>query len=128
MNFLTHEQRTIGSQRVRIEELEEEVRQMRQNLAPVVLFPTSWGLTVTQQRMLTAFCKSPNGFLTHEQLFIVTGSNAEEADNLVKVQINRLRRATEHLGIKVVNKFTLGYEITPESKAFVKSTLERCTA
>jgi DNA-binding response OmpR family regulator len=127
--MLTAEQRTIARQRERIDELEEELRQTRDNLAPVaVLFPARWGLTPTQQRALAAFCKAPNGFLSHEQLFIAIGSKATEADNLIKVQIMLLRKAVQKLGIKIITRRGDGYEITPESKAFIKDVLDRVAA
>lgn len=125
MNYMTPSEQTIATQRVKIEELEETVRQMRESLAPVVLFPKAWGLTPTQQRVLAAFAKAPNGYLSHEQIFIAADSNAEGADNLVKVQIAKLRRKTEDLGIKIVKRWGIGYELTPESLAFLKATIGR---
>lgn len=120
---LTSEQRTISAQRIRIEELEEQIRQMRENIAPVVLFPKSWELRPAQQRIPAAFARAPNGFLTTEQIFVALDSDATEADNLVKTQICGLRRRVENLGIKIVTRWSLGYEMTPDSVAFVRSTI-----
>jgi DNA-binding response OmpR family regulator len=123
VNFISREQQTIASQRVQIEELEETVRQMRENLAPVVLFPIEWGLSASQTRTLAAFCRAPGGFLTHEQIFIAAGSKAEGADNLVKVHIANLRRKTEGLGIAILKRWGVGYEMTPESLAIIRDVI-----
>ena len=123
MNFISREQQTIASQRVQIEELEETIRQMRENLAPAVLFPIEWGLSASQTRTLAAFCRAPGGFLTHEQIFIAAGSKAEEADNLVKVHIANLRKKTKGLGIKIMKRWGVGYEMTPESLAIIRAAI-----
>lgn len=117
---LSAEQRTIASQRVRIEELEEELRQTKESLAPMFRFPPRWNLTVAQQRMLSAFCK--NGALSREQLLTVMESKARTRE-VVDVQISLLRRKLESLGVKIINIYGVGYEITPDSKAFIKSVL-----
>lgn len=120
---ISSQDRTIAVQRERIECLEEELRQLRDNLAPITLFPIEWRLTATQQRIMAAFHKSRDGFLTHEQVFIASGSLAEEADNLVKVQIMHLRKRIRPLGITIEKRWGLGYSISPESKLILKAAL-----
>jgi two-component system cell cycle response regulator CtrA len=120
---ITSQDRTIAEQRVRIECLEEELRQLRQSLAPVVLFPIEWKLTATQQRLVAAFYKSHDGFLTHDQVFLASGSEAEEADNLVKVQIMHLRKKIKPLGLEINKRWGLGYEMPPESRDIIRSAI-----
>lgn len=115
--------KTIAEQRERIECLEEELRQLRESLAPVTLFPIEWRLTATQQRIMAAFYKAHDGYLSHEQVFIASGSLAEEADNLVKVQIMHLRKKVAPLGMDIKKRWGLGYEMTPESRAIIKGAL-----
>ena len=124
MNFLSREAQTIATQRVRIEELEETLRQMRENLAPAMLFPIEWKLTVTQARMLAAFYRAPNGFLSHEQLFAAMQSKAEEADNLLKVQVAKLRQKAEPLGINILKRWGVGYEMPAESRAVIGAAIK----
>lgn len=120
---LTHEQRTIATQRAKIEELEEQIRQMRAAASvSVPPFPKHWNLTPTHHRMLAAFAKSPDGFVGHEQLFIATASRSDDP-NLLKVQITKLRKAVQYLGIKIVNRWGYGYEVTAESHAFIKAAM-----
>lgn len=115
--------RIVAQQRDRIEYLEEELRQLRESLAPLTLFPTEWRLTATQQRMLSAFYKAADGFLSHEQVFVAAGSHAEESDNLVKVQIGLLRKKIKPLGLEIKSRWALGYELTAESKVVMKALL-----
>jgi len=118
------QERTIAEQRERIDYLEEELRQLRANLAPITLFPIEWRLTATQQRIMAAFHRAHDGFLTHQQVFVASGSRAEESDNLVKVQIMHLRKKVAPLGMEISKRWGLGYEITPESKCIIKNALE----
>lgn len=115
--------RTIAEQRERIEYLEEELRQLRESLAPITLFPIEWKLTATQTRLMAAFYKAHDGFLSHEQVFHASGSIAEEADTLVKVQIMHLRKRIAPLGMVIQKRWGLGYEITPETKGIIKNAL-----
>jgi DNA-binding response OmpR family regulator len=121
-------EQTVRSQRIRIEELEEELRQTKQSLhVTPVLFPSEWGLTPAQARLLGAFTKSP--FLTHEKCFLAVALNHQtEADNLVKVQIVNLRKKIEPLGLKIINRWGEGYEMPEDSVAFLREALTRRTA
>ncbi|QPF87002.1 helix-turn-helix domain-containing protein [Bradyrhizobium genosp. L] len=121
--FVSPDQRTIADQRVRIEELEEELRQLKSRIAPPVTFPGAWNLYPSQHRLLAAFSASRDGFLSSDQIYIALGSEAEYADNLIKAQICHLRRKVDRLGIKIVCRKELGYEMTPDSVAFVRSVL-----
>jgi len=123
---LSQQDRTIFRQRERIEELEEEVRQLkiqiRDTLSPVTLFPLSWGLTPTQERLLAALYRAA-GSLTHEQCFAAIGSRADDMRSLVAVQISKLREKIKPLGLKVVNRWAIGFEMPPESKAIVSASI-----
>lgn len=105
----------VATQRVRIEELEEELRQMRESLAPPdVTFPMHWKLTPAQRRLLSAFAKTP--FLTHEQCLVAIALNpVVDADGLVKVQISKARRKIERMGLEIVNRWGEGYEMPSDS-------------
>lgn len=120
---ISSQDRTIAEQRDRIDYLEEELRQLRESLAPITLFPIEWKLTATQQRIMAAFYKSADGFLSHDQVFRASGSLADEPDNLVKVQIMHLRRKIAQLGMQIKKRWGLGYEITPESRIAIKKAL-----
>lgn len=117
------QERTIADQRIRIEELEEEVRQLHETLAPITLLPIEWKLTATQQRIMAAFCKASDGFLTHQQIFLASGSKAEEYDNLVKVQIMHLRKKISVLGLEIEKRWGLGYELTAASREIVRNAI-----
>jgi DNA-binding response OmpR family regulator len=120
---ISSQDRTIAQQRERIECLEEELRQLRSSLAPVLMFPIEWKLTATQQRLVAAFYKAPDGYLSHEQVFLASGSGAEEADNLVKVQIMHLRKKIAPLGLNIQKRWGLGYEMPPESRAIIGAAI-----
>lgn len=108
-------EQTVSTQRVRIEELEEELRQMRESLAPpAITFPMHWKLTPAQRRLLSAFIKTP--FLTHEQCAVALALNPViDPDGLVKVQISKARRKIERMGLQIINRWGEGYEMPKES-------------
>jgi two-component system cell cycle response regulator CtrA len=121
---ISSQDRTIAQQRERIECLEEELRQLRSSLAPVLMFPIEWKLTATQQRLMAAFYKAPDGYLSHDKVFIASGSGAEEADTLVKVQIMHLRKKIKPLGLEIQKRWGLGYQMTEDSRAIIRAALE----
>lgn len=116
-------EQTVTTQRVRIEELEEELRQTREALSVSNMrFPHEWNLTPAQQRLLLAFAKNP--FLTHEQCFLAVAKNRQvDGDGLVKVQITKLRHKVKPLGMTIVNRWGEGYEMTEESIALLRSSM-----
>jgi DNA-binding response OmpR family regulator len=116
--------KTIAQQRVRIEELEEEVRQLKECLVPVISLPLDWKLSATQHRLLTALY-SAHTVLSGNQCFVAMESKSEEPDDIVTVQMRALRRKVGHLGIKIKNHYGIGYELPPETKAIIKTALQR---
>ncbi len=123
MNFISREQQTITSQRVRIEELEETIRQMRESLAPAINFPIAWRLSPTEQRILAAFARAPNGYLSNEQIFVVLESKSEDMPNLARVFISSIRKKTERVCIRIFTRWGAGYETPLDSLSVIRSAL-----
>lgn len=132
MTLLSQDHQTIARQRIRIDQLEEEVLQLREALAPVILFPKEWNLTRSEERGLAAFCNSKTGFLTNDQVLLAMSlySNGVGAggDNLAKVRVFNLRKKTKLFGVDIITRWGRGYEITDQSKALIKAALEQRAA
>lgn len=119
---MSPQDRKITQQRERIEELEEELRQLKTILVPPFTFPLEWRLTATQRRLLIALYKTP-GCLTHTQCFTAMDSKAIQSDSLLNVQIMKLRRRLTPFGVVVKNHWGVGYEIPAASKVIIKAAI-----
>lgn len=124
---LSGRDRIVASQRAKIDELEEELRQarekLRESLAPPVPFPHEWGLTVSQSRLLGALYRASD-VMTEHQVFRALGSTASDMRALVNVQISILRKKVAPLGITISNRYGFGYRLPKESIDIIKSSLE----
>jgi DNA-binding winged helix-turn-helix (wHTH) protein len=128
---LTKEQRTISKQRERIEELEETIRQLREEKSSsAVLFPVEWGLGRGLSQILASLYNAPGGFVEKDQLAaaaaVFRGTNQDDQlQNLLKVQMVRLRRAVLPLGVTIKTVHGSGYALPIASKTIIKEALER---
>jgi DNA-binding response OmpR family regulator len=98
----------------RIEELEEEIRQLRELLAPPELeIPPEWRLTPQQQLLMRCLMRS--GYATTEQLqyagVVSHNKDVSITDNHVKVQINKMRHKLAPHGITIMLMHGIGYQI-----------------
>lgn len=124
IQHLTNEQRTIAEQRVRIEELEEEIRLIKAEMEPIVItFPIDWRLTAQQQRLLMALYRTV-GTVRRDYLLRMMESKSEFPDRLLKVVMVKLRQKVRPFGIEIHNHFKIGYWIDAEGKAIVQAALE----
>lgn len=126
---LTPEQRTIATQRERIEELEEEVRQLRQSAQPTAVLPYEWKLEPSQRKLVLALAATPSGFLNYNALFqtINCFSTETEPRQLVAQQVHRARRKLGPYGVKLIVRWGEGVEMPAASRAIIKQALERST-
>lgn len=119
---VSSQDRTIARQRDRIEILEEENRQLRKVIVPVVCFPLGWKLTGSQHKLLSALIRVP-GCLTLDQCWSALETDVDHSESLLNVQIMKLRRKVAPIGIKIVNRWGIGYELDASSREIVKAAL-----
>lgn len=124
---MTPDERIIARQRARIEELEEELRQMRAIAQPVDILPLEWKLQNSQQKPVLALATAPDGYLSHERAFQIVARLSTECDPrlVVSQQIFRARPKLKPYGIEILTRWGLGYEMPPASRAVVKAALEQ---
>lgn len=111
--------------RDRIEELEEEVRQLRRENMDIS-FPPEWRLTAAHARLLRRLHGAPGGFLTHEKVYDALrlwADSAENEVNLVRSQICKMRQRLSPFGIEIRKRWGQGYELPPETKAKITGVL-----
>ncbi len=110
------------SLRGRIEELEEENRQLKDLLSPPVSFPIAWRLSPQECRLLSAL-------FTHERLShdVARAALQSRSDtpcqSLVSANICHLRRKLKPMGIEIINIAWFGYAITQASRPIIRGAL-----
>lgn len=137
---LTKDQRTIKRQRERIEELEETIRQMKEEaqrpttiLIPASQFPSEWKLTKAHEKLLSALYSAADAGVPTERLSELvyvhkTPKTGERADNLLRVQILRMRKMLAPFGIEIHAHWGHGYVLPSASRRIVKEALDRRAA
>ena len=115
--------------RDRIDELEEEVRQLRRQLLPVIALPTAWGLTRKEAQLLRALrAASPNIVGRERALLALYGFDDVPTDGVLNTFLSRLRRRLAESGVPVVieNRYGEGWRLSPESAhAFDEAVSQR---
>lgn len=121
---LSRDQQTIAAQRIRIEELEEEVRQLREQTAPTLAFPVEWKLSLQQQRILLILYWH-KGPLHWERILQRSTLRPGDAwrDEIVRVYICRLRQKCAIFGIQINTHRGIGYELDAPSRAIITNVL-----
>ncbi|WP_279110825.1 helix-turn-helix domain-containing protein [Bartonella apis] len=102
----------IAAQREKIEELEEQVRQLKKLLVPVFVTPIEWGLTAQQQ---TLFCMLLTRDLVTRDMFnavaITRPSTKNESNQCCDMSVCQLRKKLKKYGIHIKNEWGLGWRL-----------------
>jgi two-component system cell cycle response regulator CtrA len=107
------------------ETLLEENRQLREAMAPTVVFPREVGLRPAQVRILAALMAAPNGICSKELLFQAISGRNDGDENTVKVSMCGLRKKLEPYGVEILTRWAFGYEITAETRARLEHLVVR---
>ena len=100
----------------RVEYLEEENRQLRSALSgPKFDYPREWKLTRAEQRLLHCLYTGKHGFRQHEALLHAVAHHEWADDNLLKVQISKVRKKLKPFGIIINTVWGEGYQLFQES-------------
>lgn len=114
---------TLAELRARNEELEEEVRQLREMLSPKMIFPREFG-TRQQQDILAVLLKNSPNVVTGDRLSITVrcSRTGESLDDVtLKIQICKLRPKLARFNITIKTYWGVGYFLPEESARKVRS-------
>ena len=102
----------IARQREKIDELKEQVRQLKKLLVPVFVTPIEWGLTAQQQ---TLFCMLLKRDLVTRDMFnavaITRPSTKNAANQCCDMSVHRLRKKLKKYGVQVKTEWGLGWRL-----------------
>lgn len=125
MDQIARDAAIIRRQQERIFELEEMLRQSKEDLPPPArFFPFEWNITPVCARGLWALYDAHEGFVSSEDLqSIMINRTDADAPGAVRVHIWRLRNLLDPMGVEIINRRKYGYQLTPASKAIIKAVL-----
>ncbi|MGX9980323.1 winged helix-turn-helix domain-containing protein [Methylobacterium fujisawaense] len=110
--------------RIRIEELEEEIRQLKAAFAPKVGFPLSWKLDDRESAILSALFHCKGSFVTNEAILLqIAGFDEDVGDADVRNWVGRLRRKVDTRGIVIVTRPNQGYALDAGGRACIAEAL-----
>ncbi|GJD97740.1 hypothetical protein [Methylobacterium iners] len=105
--------------RARIEELEEENRQLREQLVPRLVFPKIWKLSRQQSRMLAAIYNADQ--CSWERLrSAVLGLDGEQSEKHIQAVLCNVRRRLTPFGIVIVTVWGQGVRLDPDSRVLIQ--------
>lgn len=110
--------------RIRIEELEEEIRQLKAAFAPKVGFPLSWKLEDREGAILSALFHCGGSYVTPEALLLLLVRYDDDADErTTRTWVGRIRRKVEPFGVTIVTRPLQGYALDAAGRAVVAEAL-----
>jgi DNA-binding response OmpR family regulator len=110
----------------RIEELEEENRQLRELLAPKLTFPVELALSRKQNTLLAMLFRTSPNTVKNDRIFTVFWGDAlaPPSEHAVKMQIFALRKKLRDCNIVIQTNYGEGYFLTKESKILLAEMLK----
>ncbi|MEE7460628.1 hypothetical protein MFUR16E_04435 [Methylobacterium fujisawaense] len=113
----------------RIEELEEQVRQLKDAFAPKVSFPLGWELDEQNIAVLSALFHTKGSYVTAEALrFLLVGFDDNASTKFVEHAVSRLRRKLEPHDVRIHTRLHQGYALVPASRVRVAEALGQLPA
>lgn len=112
--------REVANLRVRVDVLEEEVRQLHDAFEPSVAMPEAWKLTKSEARLLHVLARTRGGYLTKERILTALYGLEPDVDiKIVDVFVCKLRRKLSSAGsqIEIRTYHGDGYGLSAEGHA-----------
>ena len=115
--------------RARIEELEEQVRQLKEAFAPKVGFPLSWKLDERDSTVLSALFHTKGSYVTPEALLrCISGFDDDAGERTVQTWVGRVRAKLQPLGVAIVTRPMQGYALEAAGRTIIAEALGLATA
>ena len=99
----------IARQRETIEELKEQVRQLKKLLVPIFVTPVEWCLTRKQQALFCMLLKRE--IVTRDMLDAAEITGASITPNYGNVILYQLRKKLKKFGVQVKNVWGVGWSL-----------------
>lgn len=110
MTFETARASTTERLRELLEERDEEVRQLKAELAPPdFVFPIEWKLTGMEEKLFRHLLARE--IVTREGAGIALGLDEEKDRKAVDVYLTRIRQKTNAAGVEIVSHFGRGWQL-----------------
>lgn len=117
----------IAELNARVDELEEENRQLRELAAPEFRYPAEMKLTPTEGQVLAVIAARSgptSAGRINNILYAVAGIDVQ--DKTIDVFICKIRRKLKPFGIEIRNVWGHGFELTQENKNRLNGVVSRC--
>ena len=99
----------IAAQRDTIDELKEQVCQLKKLLVPPFVTPIEWRLTRKQQALFCMFLK--RDLVTRDMLDAAAITGASSTPNYGNVILYQLRKKLKKFGVQVKNEWGVGWRL-----------------
>lgn len=102
----------IAAQREKIEELEEQVRQLKKLLVPIFVTPVEWCLTAQQQTLFCMFLK--RDLVTRDmfnEVAITRPSTKNASNQCCDMSVYHLRKKLKKYGIYIKSEWGRGWRL-----------------
>jgi DNA-binding response OmpR family regulator len=111
--------------RERVDELEEEVRQLREQLVPPLAFPAEWRLTANESSVLAfLYARSPYA-MSKERVLAAVWGHCDDCpdDKIVDVVLGKTRAKLRAAGIVIETHWGDGFALPRESRKILAGLL-----
>lgn len=110
---------TIAELRARVDELEEELRQLREPVPVEMCFPIAWRLSTMESKLLAALYRSRAQFISGVDLHAAVYGDADRHESNIPVLISKTRRKLKPYGIAIVAHWGQGFYLPPVSREII---------
>lgn len=100
-------------QAVRIDELEEEVRQLQGALKSGLTLPERWGLTPKEQDLVQALIAGGGRYVSGQRIRTAVYGQQYRSDHIIKVMVYKIRRK----GVEIETRPQFGYRLSENAAA-----------
>lgn len=119
------EPKRMRALRDRVDELEEEVRQLREQLVPPLEFPSAWRLTQSEASVLAfLYARNPHA-MSRERVLSAVWGHCEDcpSEKIIDVVIGKMRMKLKHTGIVIDTRWGGGFALSRESCSLLAELL-----
>jgi hypothetical protein len=114
--------------RDRIDELEEQLRQIKLVVMPRLLFPHEWLLNRSERHVVASLYAAPDGYRSKDMLsccYVIFNGQIERKHEGLAARISHIRNKLRRYRIQILTRFAEGYELPKASREIIRVALER---